>query len=150
MRWILQKTRFWHWKKRLQTVKKALSHKLEDTRIASAKELGYLAQLEDVILKTGDKKSISKISLGFALSCVSAESGIFFYRSKDSKSLLLTFGSILQEKKFEVFEVPLDNNLAWPSKDPKEIIQSSQPEKLPALPYLLAQPSTLPVTNPVP
>ncbi|EQB63711.1 MAG: signal transduction histidine kinase, nitrogen specific, NtrB [candidate division Zixibacteria bacterium RBG-1] len=134
-------------KKLLQTVKKALSHKLEDTRIASAKELGYLAQLEDVILKTGDKKSISKISLGFALSCVSAESGIFFYRSKDSKSLLLTFGSILQEKKFEVFEVPLDNNLAWPSKDPKEIIQSSQPEKLPVLPYLLEQQSTLPWIN---
>ena len=130
-------------KKLLQSIKKAQSHKLEETRVASAKELGYLAQLEDVILKTGDKKSISKISLGFALSCVSAESGLFFYRSKESKSLLLTFGSILQEKKFEVFEIPLDNNLAWPSKEPDQIIQSRQPEKLPVLPYLFGQQSTL-------
>ena len=134
-------------KKLLQSVKKAVSHKLEETRIASAKELGYLAQLEDVILKTGDKKSISKISLGFALSAVSAESGIFFYRSKESKSLLLTYGSILQDKKFELFEVPLENNLSWPSTDPKEIIQSPHPEKLPVLPYLFEHQSALPWVN---
>jgi len=129
--------------KLLQTIKKAINQKLEETKITSAKELGCLAQLEDVILKTGDKKSISKISLGFALSSVPAESGIFFYRSKDSKSLLLTFGSILQEKKFEVFEIPFDNNLDWPSKEQDKIIQTRQPEKLPVLQYLFEQQSTL-------
>ncbi len=131
----------------LQTVKKAIKGKLEETKIVRAKEFDYLAQLRDVILKTGEKKSIFKISLGFALRSVPAESGIFLYRANDSGPLTVTFRSIVKGGKFEVFEIPIDNDLHWPSKGRDEIRQTSQPERIPILPYLLQKQTPLPWIN---
>ena len=84
-----------------QAVKSAVQKKIKDTEKTLSSELGRLSDLNQLIYSVNDKKSLMRLSLGFAMMMINTSCGSIIFKSNDENEIGLIASDTKDQNEFK-------------------------------------------------